>query len=124
MRSLSQDHLGMLNSGLCLVHCLAMPLFISLGATFVVHPALEGVFVVWAAWALRSALAGRPLGAFEVILWSTWAVFGLSMLAEHEFEWAGYVGMLASLGLIVGHVLNLRRRRAGSIARCGTAAVQ
>ncbi len=121
MRFLTQDHLGMLNSGLCLVHCLAMPLFIAWGASFAAHPLLELVFVVWAAWALRSALAGRSLGSFKVILWSVWAVFALCMILEHELEWAGYVGMSASLGLIVGHALNLRRRRSEDAVCCDTA---
>jgi hypothetical protein len=106
-----KDLCGMLNSGLCLVHCLAMPILITMGANFLGHPVVEVLFILAAAWAVYGAIGRHTHRRLRATMWTLWSVFALSLLLEERsvaFEWAG---LMASAGLIVAHVVNLTKRR-------------
>ncbi len=106
----SSDTCGMVNSALCVVHCLAMPVLLSAGASFLTHPLLELTFIVLAAWAVHSAIGSSTPAYIRVLLWSMWIVFASSLLLEDVHEAFGWIGLGASVGLVVGHVINLRNR--------------
>jgi len=103
------DLLGMANSMLCLVHCLAMPLLISLGTGFLGHPMVELLFITLSAWAVQGAVRNAQ-NRMKIVLWSLWAVFAGALVLEHfshAFEW---IGLAASAGLVLGHAMNYRDR--------------
>ena len=100
------DGLGIINSALCLAHCLAMPVFIAMGASFIHHPAVGWAFVVLAFVAVRSAVRGRNKPMAALLLGIGWAVFAMGIALEgayHELELLTYLG---SGLLIIGHILN------------------
>jgi hypothetical protein len=107
---LSSDTYGMVNSALCMVHCLAMPVMVTVGASFLSHPAVELAFIGLAAWAVRSATGASTPVHLKVLLWTMWSIFTTCLLLEDVHELFGLLGLGASAGLIAGHVLNLRTR--------------
>lgn len=109
-RAARADLLGVTNSLLCLVHCLAMPLLIAAGAGFLAHPFLELLFIAVSAWAVRGAVSSRTPRKLELYLWLMWALFAAMLVAEHFTHALDWLGWLASAGLVVGHVVNYRYR--------------
>lgn len=111
---LSSDTCGMVNSALCMVHCLAMPVLVTVGASFLSHPAVELAFIALAGWAVHTAIGATTPAYLKVLLWGMWSLFTASLLLEDVHVAFGWIGLGASAGLIAGHVLNLRTRTNGS----------
>lgn len=113
------DRLGIGLSTLCLIHCLALPVVVSLLPMVPVpevihewsHPVLAVVILPTVVQAIRRSVHDRRIhlfliGGFGVIL-AGWAIGHsvLGFVAETLFTLAG------SVLLIVGHVLNYRHHR-------------
>lgn len=108
-RPFTGDPLGIINSALCIVHCLAMPLLVAIGASFLEHRAVGYVFVVLAGVAVLSAVRHRNRPLVAALLGVGLALFAVGIVLEgayHELEVLTYAG---SAVLIVGHLLNWRR---------------
>lgn len=106
------DLLGIINSVLCLIHCMALPVLIAIGASFVQHPTVTWSFICLAFLAVRNAVRASGDASIALLLGIGWAVFAAGMVAEPfaaELEALTYLG---STLLIVGHLLNYRACRA------------
>ena len=109
--SRTADLAGIVNTVLCLIHCLAMPIFVSLGAAFVAHPLLSWAFAALAFVAVYYATrhgSSRPVTWF---LWCAAALFAVALVLEHQWHWLHEVSYVASALLIIGHLINLRQGR-------------
>lgn len=107
---IAKDVYGILNSGLCMVHCLAMPMLISLGSGFLTQPWVEPFFIAAAGWAVHRATGQGTPHWLRWGMWVMWVLFAVSLLMEERavlFEWTG---LSASVGLIVGHAANILDR--------------
>lgn len=105
----SADLLGSLNGLLCLVHCLAMPFLIGLGATFLSGPIVAFVFIALAgaaAWTASRSATWRMRSTFLI----TWVLFTLGILLEHRHLVFEYLGLVASVGMVLLHLVNFRQR--------------
>lgn len=102
----SGDGLGILNSALCLVHCLAMPVFIAVGASFMQHPSVTWGFIALAFLAMRSAIRSRNNAAVAMVLGIGWGVFAVGMALEGAHPALENLTYIGSGLLILGHVLN------------------
>jgi hypothetical protein len=103
----SGDGFGILNSLLCIVHCLAMPVLIAAGAGYFDHPLIGWAFVVLAYLAVRSAIRSRNNARIAMVLGIGWAVFAVGVVLEPihaDLEVLTYIG---SAVLIIGHMFNL-----------------
>jgi len=109
---LAADYGGVLNSGLCLLHCAASPLLL---AWWGVHPhaseqwetgflVVSGVLVLLATWRISSA-------GLRGALWGFFVVFAGAGLGEEQYPWLTLVQYVASAGLIGTHLLNMRYGR-------------
>jgi len=100
-------------SGLCLAHCLALPLAAAaLPALGVMSEAawVHLAFLAVAAPASALALRGGAPRAMVVLV-----AMGLTLLAAGSVEWGGHrlaeaLTVAGSLALVSGHVWNWRRR--------------
>src|SRR5690554_582520 len=107
----NSDILGVCSSLLCLLHCLAFPLFLSAG--YLLNHSSGGhwhgmdyLFVLLgliAAWASGRKTASRGL---KLGFWLTISVFSLSVSLHDRWFWMIYVSALASLILIALHVVH------------------
>lgn len=116
------DYIGIAGSILCLLHCLVTPV-LALGTTLASdhHTAVAGfvnldyIFIIINGAAIYMATRDHKLSALRVFLWSSFALFAVSLLFENHnpvFEVLGYVG---SGLLIAGHAFNLLYCRPWSV---------
>jgi hypothetical protein len=112
MFSRSADVFGAFTSLACAIHCLAMPLLLSVGATFLTGHFIAYLFILFAAFAVRSATHDATM-SFRAAMWGTWSLFATSIALEHQHVLFEHLGIGASLLLAALHVLNFRSR-----ARC------
>jgi len=103
----SGDGLGILNSVLCIVHCLAMPLLIAAGAGYFEHPLIGWAFILLAYLAMRSAIRSRNNARIAMVLGIGWALFAMGIVLEKEHEDLEALTYLGSAVLITGHLLNM-----------------
>lgn len=103
----SGDGLGILNSVLCIVHCLAMPVLIAAGASYFDHSLFGWAFVVLAYLAVRSAIRSRNNARIALILGIGWAFFAVGIVLEKQHEGLEALTYLGSAVLIAGHLLNV-----------------
>jgi hypothetical protein len=106
-RSRLADGLGIVNSVLCIVHCLAMPLLIAAGASFFQNPLIGWAFVILAYLAVRSAVRRRSNARIALILGIGWALFAVGIVLENQYEGLEVLTYMGSTVLIAGHLLNV-----------------
>jgi len=102
----SGDGIGIINSTLCLVHCIAMPVLLAIGASFVQHPSVSWCFIVLAFIAIRSAVRGKKNAPVALVLGIGWAMFACGMAMEGAYPRFEVLTYLGSALLIIGHILN------------------
>jgi hypothetical protein len=100
------DGLGIVNSALCIVHCLAMPVLVAAGASFFQHPIISWGFVILAYLAVRSAIRSRNNARTALVLGIGWALFAAGIVLESRYEGLETLTYMGSTALIAGHLLN------------------
>jgi|SRR5690606_26217631 hypothetical protein len=110
--SRSADLVGLVNTTICLVHCLALPVVVSLGGAFFAHPVASWLFVAMAFVAVYFATRRGAHRRVAGLLWGAALLFGAALLLEPMWHWMHDVSLVGSALLIVGHVLNWRQRAA------------
>ena len=110
---LTADYGGILNAGLCIVHCAAGPLLLAwwgvragagaaLGDTLFL--AVSGILILGATWRMS-------VWWLRGALWGFFGLFALAVLLAARYPAMELVQYAASLGLIGTHALNLRHGR-------------
>lgn len=102
----SGDGLGILNSALCIVHCLAMPVLIAAGASFFEHPSINWAFIVLAFLAVRSAIRSKGNASVAMVLGIGGGLFAFALAMEGVDERLEMLAYAGSVILIIGHILN------------------
>ncbi|EAY31499.1 MerC domain-containing protein [Microscilla marina] len=108
------DTLGIISSFLCLIHCISLPILVSIQPVvgkFIDEELhfLEYVFVglslIAVYFATRSShVTLRMKWAFYIIF----VLFTLGIFLEDAFVWLTYLAYAGSVGLIVMHIINIR----------------
>lgn len=108
------DLIGITSSLLCLIHCVSLPILISLKpvAAHFIHEDLHfleyiflGLSLIAVYFATRSAhVTPRMKWVFYIIF----SLFALGILFEEKMAWLTYLAYAGSAGLVVMHVINLR----------------
>lgn len=108
------DTIGIISSFLCLIHCISLPILISIqpvAAKFIDEDLqfLEYIFLglsfVAVYFATRSSHVSRRIKwAFYIIF----TLFTLGILLEESFQWLTNLAYAGSAGLIILHVINIR----------------
>ena len=105
------DFGGALNAGLCLVHCLAGPLLLAVwGSHTHTSEVWDIVFLVISGVLIALATRRSTTRAVRLALWGCFALFAAAWLLRTAYPWLEAVQYLASIGLIVAHIVNLRLR--------------
>jgi hypothetical protein len=107
------DILGMISSGLCLVHCLAGPILLLLGYQFL-EPGgwhlLDFLFLTVSALAVYSVTRKHSMTWIKAGLWISFAILSISVFFEHN-TFLNISGWVAAGGLILFHYFNFRHSR-------------
>lgn len=111
------DYLGIASAFLCLIHCLAGPVFLSASAHLhaesapaspLLHPIWDYVFLIFGFVAVRYSSQHTPSRFLRTLLWVTYVFLAGSLLMEEASETFRYLVYVSSFALIIVHVINLR----------------
>ena len=106
------DLVGMLSSGLCLIHCLLFPFFVSATHHSDFHFFnLDYLFLLIGLWAVWHASRHARTKGIRYMLWISYGVLAAAVIWEGLYEQVNWIIYPASLALIVGHYLNLGKRK-------------
>lgn len=107
------DWIGITGSVLCIIHCLITPIAV-MTSTLLQHDSLRigflsldyvfigiNILAVWAA-------SRRTARSIAIALWGLLVVFALGLFLEELNEAFEYLAYVASAGLVITHLLNIR----------------
>lgn len=112
----SSDYIGIFSAVVCLLHCLAGPIFLGASAHmhdhehFFLDPNWNYLFLgigFVAVWYSSSHAHNKWL---KYLLWGTYIVLALAIIFETQTEFLHYVVYGASVALIIAHIVNLRKQ--------------
>lgn len=107
------DLLGMVSAGLCLIHCIVLPIFL-LSATFSTGLLshnwhwLDYIFIMLALVAVYFSAKRVSNLYIRIGMWLSVFIFGVALLAHEISEYAQYISIAASLTLMLLHFVNIR----------------
>jgi hypothetical protein len=116
---LSADAFGISASLLCMVHCLAFPLVISMGYIFQ-NPGEQGhihwhwvdyLFIGLALWAVFHSSKNTQSKGIKIALWIAVSVFSISVLLHDLTSWMVFISVSASMILVIVHIINWKFHR-------------
>jgi len=105
------DLIGILSSSICLVHCLATPLLLAFGASFITNPFFKYLFLIISFVSIFKATENITSKKIALLLWISFWGFLFSTLFQEEYEWLHYSGYLFAILIIIGHILNIKHCR-------------
>ncbi|MGY6562723.1 MAG: MerC domain-containing protein [Luteibaculaceae bacterium] len=112
------DILGALASGLCLIHCLAVPVLIVLqkASHELAHMHfLDIPFVVLSFIAVFFASKNAHTKWVGKAMWIAWVAFALGIFLEHESPFFFVLGLVASGFLVYLHLFNYHTNKHCSV---------
>lgn len=110
----NSDLIGMISSFACIIHCLALPILLSIFANSGSghHHTLELLdflfILIGLVAVIFSSRSHHGNSLIRTILWTSFVMFTIGILLRpisHAFDYLSYLG---SLGLIVAHGVNYR----------------
>ena len=104
------DKLGIASAFLCIVHCLAAPVLLTIGINFLHHPVIAFLFILIAFISIYKTTKGKLFNDLSILLWIAFTGFVLSILLEERFSFFEYMIHLFSLVIIVVHFYFIRQR--------------
>jgi hypothetical protein len=105
---IKSDIIGILNASICLVHCIATPILILIGAGFLTQPFVKYIFLIISFGALFKTTNKSKNNKINVLLWFSFCGFLFSTLFEEQYLWLEIFTYLFSFLIILGHVLNIK----------------
>ena len=117
---LKSDYIGILSAGLCLIHCILLPIFFAMRAIDFEHE-VEGifkwdyVFLILSFYAVYHSAKHSHSALIKKILWVFFSVLAVCVFLEGISEIFEYLIILVSMGLVAVHFVNLRHCQ-----RCAT----
>ena len=109
MVSRRPDWIGISSASLCVVHCLATPLLVSLSGFFIFWHEFSLLFLAISAYAVYKSARHSTFKPIQFMLWGSIVVLAAAILLEEQYEWAHELSYVASIGLIGGHIWNMYR---------------
>ena len=104
------DSISILTSGICLIHCLATPLLLVVGyGPFIEQEGSKYIFVIISFLSIFYALKDSSSLKIGVLLWTSFWIFLFSIFFHEEYTWLNYSSYLGSVGIIIGHILNIKK---------------
>lgn len=112
------DYMGITSSSLCLIHCIATPLLLSIGANLFTYPAVEYAFLLLSFIAIYKTTAPAKKSKISLLLWLSFAVFLVSTVLKEQYGYLHYTAYAASFSIICGHILHMRQCKKYSPNEC------
>jgi hypothetical protein len=105
------DYGGVLNAGLCAVHCAAGPFILALWGGKPGKDSGDLIFLLLSVVLVAAASGRLSTWRLRLALWTGLALFAATVLLADRYPVLEYVQYVVSFGLIGVHLLNLRHCR-------------
>ncbi|MFK7906176.1 MAG: MerC domain-containing protein [Chitinophagales bacterium] len=110
------DLIGIASAVLCLIHCLVPPIIFLFFGHLIEHShdhffRWDYFFLAFSCYAVYHATQHAVNNFIKGLLWLSFGVLTIAILLHHIPNME-YIAYLASLGLIGGHLINLKMMRA------------
>lgn len=111
------DYIGITGSVLCIIHCLITPILLMSTALVqdehlrIGYLSLDYLFIGINILAVYFATRHYALPAVKKALWSFLALFAAAIILEDVNRVFTYVAYVASAGLVITHLINIRQHR-------------
>lgn len=102
------DKLGITSATLCIIHCLALPVLMTMGVGFLDNPIITLLFVIIAFISIYASSKIKVSHRLTLFLWIAFCGFTLSILLEEKLKLFEYGTYLFSIAIIVGHLLRIK----------------
>ncbi|MFN6075397.1 MAG: MerC domain-containing protein [Fluviicola sp.] len=102
------DIVGILSSSLCLVHCLATPILLAVGAAFFTHHFVAYFFLFISFISIYKTTLHSDNIKINLLLWLSFFGFTFSNILHDDFHWLLYLSYFFSVLIIIGHILNIK----------------
>lgn len=107
------DLIGIVSAVLCLIHCIVPPILFLCFGHLIEHShnhlfRWDYFFLIISSYAVYHATHHAVNNFIKGILWISFGVLSIAVLLHH-LPFMHYIAYLASLGLIGGHLVNLRK---------------
>lgn len=102
------DKLGAFSAFLCIVHCLAVPTFLTMGIGYLNHPVIAILFIIIAFLSIYKVTKRKLYKGFSILLWIAFSGFVVSILLEKYSVIFEYGMFIFSVMIIIGHLYNIR----------------
>ncbi len=111
------DYIGITGSVLCIIHCLITPILLLTSSLFqnstfrVGYLSLDYVFIGVNIVAVYFATRHYAPVAIKRSLWVFLTLFTVALLLEEKAPVFEYIAYIASAGLVITHLVNIRQHR-------------
>jgi len=102
------DKLGIASAILCIIHCLAAPLLLTMGVSFLHNPVIAFLFILIAYVSIYKTTKGKLFNDLSILLWIAFTGFVISIVFEASSEIFEYTMYIFSIIIILGHFYNMR----------------
>jgi hypothetical protein len=102
------DIVGVLSASLCIVHCFFTPLLLLMFAAFKWFHAISYIFLFISFVSAFEATKHSENLKILTLIWGSFVLFAIAILFEDDFAFLHTLSYVASFGLIIGHILNIR----------------
>lgn len=101
------DKLGVISAILCIIHCLATPLLLTIGVSFLNNPVIAFLFITVAFLSIYKSTKGKLFEGVSILLWIAFTGFVISILLEELAAIFEYTMYLFSALIILGHLYKI-----------------
>lgn len=102
------DKLGSISAFICIIHCLAVPTFLTMGISFLSNPFIAFGFIIIAFISIYKTTKGNFTKWISVFLWVAFTGFVISTVFEEHAKIFEYGMFIFSSSIIIGHFYNMR----------------
>ncbi|WP_188374539.1 MerC domain-containing protein [Winogradskyella haliclonae] len=102
------DKLGIASALLCIVHCLAAPLLMTIGVGFLNNPVIAILFILIAFVSIYKTTKRKFFKGVSILLWMAFTGFVMSIMLEERAEIFEFTMYISSLCIIIGHLYNIK----------------
>jgi chromate transport protein ChrA len=117
--SRSADFLGISASILCMIHCMVIPVMISMGYIFKFSDEaheehwhfLDYMFIALALVAVLNAAKNTNSKVIKIALWTAVSIFSVAIFLHEINPWMIVVSVASSLALLFIHIINWKHNK-------------
>ncbi len=102
------DLIGVIAASLCIVHCFFTPLLLVIFSALGWFHTISYIFLFISFVSAFEATKHSKNLKILAIIWGSFVLFATAILFEDDFEFLHTLSYVASFGLIIGHILNIR----------------